>query len=69
MLVTDYGMVNPLRQDLLSLPKQASERLRASRYRLFDRRRAGTSGLGVVRVGIVESRDGTILDVIRQIKD
>ena len=74
VLVTDYGIaVNPLRQDLLGafreagLPLKTIEELRDIAYSIVGEPEPLEFGERVV--GIVESRDGTILDVIRQIKD
>ena len=74
VLVTDYGIaVNPLRQDLLSafreagLPLKPIEELRDIAYSIVGAPESLEFEERVV--GIVESRDGTILDVIRQIKD
>jgi len=74
VLVTDYGIaVNPLRQDLFvafreaGLPLKTIEELRDIAYSIVGEPEPLEFGERVV--GIVESRDGTILDVIRQIKD
>ena len=73
VVITDYGVaINPRRQDLLScmenvgIPLKTIEELRDIAYsiagepepvRFLDR-----------VVGIIESRDGTIMDVVRQVK-
>lgn len=74
VVITDYGIaINPRRQDLIdcmkgvNLPFCTIEELRDKAYAIagepddveFEDR----------VVGIIESRDGTILDVVRQIKD
>ncbi|WP_125140776.1 citrate lyase subunit alpha [Clostridium transplantifaecale] len=73
VLVTDYGIaVNPRRQDLLSAFKEAGLPLKT----IVELRDIAYSIVGKPEelefeervVGIVESRDGTILDVIRQTK-
>ena len=73
VVITEYGVaVNPLRKDLLEavknsgLPLKTIEELRDLAYQIagepekveFDER----------VVGIIESRDGTIMDVVHQIK-
>ena len=73
VVITEYGVaVNPLRKDLLEavknsgLPLKTIEELRDLAYQIagepekveFDER----------IVGIIESRDGTIMDVVHQIK-
>ena len=66
IVVTDYGVaVNPARQDLLDALKKANcvplktiEELRDIAYSIT----------GEPVVGIIEGRDGTIMDVVRQVK-
>jgi citrate lyase subunit alpha / citrate CoA-transferase len=74
VVITDYGIaINPLRQDLadamkgVDLPFRTIEELRDEAYAI-----AGTPEkvrFGDKIVGIIESRDGTILDVVREIKE
>ena len=74
VVITDYGIaINPLRQDLIDcmkdvdLPFCTIEELRDKAYAMvgtpdpvqFDDR----------VVGVIEARDGTIIDVVRKIKD
>ena len=74
VVITDYGIaINPKRQDLIecmkgvNLPFRTIEELRDIAYSIvgepapveFDDR----------VVGIIESRDGTVLDVVRKIKE
>ena len=73
VVVTDYGIaINPLRQDLIDamkdvdLPFMTIEALRDIAYSI-----AGTPSkveFGDRVVGIIEARDGTIMDVVRQVK-
>ena len=73
VVITDYGIaINPARQDLIEamkdvdLPFKTIEELRDIAYGI-----AGTPEK--VRfadrvVGIIEARDGTVMDVVRQVK-
>lgn len=73
VVVTDYGIaINPRRQDLIDAVKDAGlplttiEALRDKAYQM-----AGTPDpiqFDDRIVGIIESRDGTIMDVVRQVK-
>ena len=74
VVVTDYGIaINPLRQDLVEaykdsdLPIVTIEELRDTAYRIA--RKPDDVEFEDKVVAIVESRDGTILDVIRKIKE
>lgn len=74
VVVTDYGIaINPRRQDLLEaykdsdLPLRTIEELRDEAYRIAGRPDPVEFEDEVV--ALVESRDGTILDVIRKIKE
>lgn len=74
VVVTDYGIaINPRRQDLIEayrdsgLPIRTIEELRDEAYRIAGRPDPVEFEDEVV--AIVESRDGTILDVIRKIKE
>lgn len=73
VVVTDYGIaINPRRKDLLEiykdsgLPLYTIEELRDMAYRIVGKPDEVQFEDEVV--GIVESRDGTILDVIRKVK-
>ena len=74
MVVTDYGVaVNPNRHDLLEVLKEADcvplkkiEELRDIAYSITGEPQPVEFGERVV--GIIEARDGTIMDVVRQIK-
>lgn len=73
VVVTDYGVaVNPLRRDLVAnlavsgLPLLAIEELQRLAYKMTGAPPALPSGGKVV--GLVEYRDGTIIDVIRQLE-
>ena len=82
VLVTDYGIaVNPLRPDLIACLDQAGiphvpiETLKEKAYSLVGRPEALQWEDQVVAVqfddrivGVIEARDGTILDVVRKIK-
>ena len=74
VVVTDYGIaINPLRQDLVEaykdsdLPIVTIEELRDTAYRIAGK--PDDVEFEDKVVAIVESRDGTILDVIRKIKE
>ncbi|MDL2319408.1 citrate lyase subunit alpha, partial [Eubacteriales bacterium OttesenSCG-928-A19] len=74
VVVTDYGIaVNPLRQDLLEalsktkLPLMTIEALKEQAYAIVGRPDPLEFHDRVVAV--LEARDGTILDVVRQIKE
>ena len=75
VVVTDYGVaVNPLRQDLIEamkdvddIPFRTIEELRDRAYQITGEPERVQFGDRVV--GIIESRDGTIMDVVREIKD
>ena len=74
IVVTDYGVaVNPARQDLLDALKKANcvplktiEELRDIAYSITGEPEPVQFGDRVV--GIIEGRDGTIMDVVRQVK-
>ena len=74
VVVTDYGIaINPRRQDLIEtykdsgLPLCTIEQLRDEAYRIAGKPDPVEFEDEVV--GIVEARDGTILDVIRKVKE
>ena len=74
IVVTDYGIaINPLRKDLLEaykntkLPLRTIEELRDIAYSITGKPQSVQFGERIV--GILEARDGTVLDVIRQVKD
>ena len=75
VVVTDYGVaVNPARQDLLEalkaadcVPLKTIEELRDIAYSIVGEPEAVQFGERIV--GIIEARDGTIMDVVREIKD
>ncbi|MCD7843657.1 MAG: citrate lyase subunit alpha [Clostridiales bacterium] len=74
IVVTDYGVaVNPRRQDLLEILKEADcvplktiEELRDTAYSIVGEPEKVRFGDRVV--GIIEARDGTIMDVVREVK-
>ena len=73
VVITDYGIaINPRRQDLIEamkdvdLPFKTIEELRDIAYSIAGEPQKVEFGDRVV--GIIESRDGTIMDVVRQIK-
>lgn len=74
VVVTDYGVaVNPARQDLLKVLEEADcvplktiEELRDIAYDIVGEPEPVQFGDRVV--GIIEGRDGTIMDVVRQVK-
>ncbi len=73
VVITDYGIaINPLRKDLIeamkdvNLPFKTIEELRDIAYSITGEPEKVQFGDRVV--GIIEARDGTIMDVVRQIK-
>lgn len=73
VVITDYGIaINPRRADLIEtmkdvdLPFKTIEELRDIAYRIAGEPQRVEFADRVV--GIIESRDGTIMDVVRQIK-
>ena len=73
VVITDYGIaINPKRKDLIEamkdvdLPFTTIEHLRDIAYEIAGEPQKVEFGERVV--GIIESRDGTIMDVVRQIK-
>lgn len=74
VVITDYGVaINPLRQDLIEVMKEVEgipfrtiEELRDMAYQIAGEPEKVQFGDRVV--GIIESRDGTIIDVVREIK-
>lgn len=73
VVVTDYGIaINPRRQDLIEamkdvdLPFKTIEELRDIAYSIAGEPQKVEFGNRVV--GIIESRDGTIMDVVREVK-
>ena len=74
VVITDYGIaINPARQDLIecmkdvNLPFKTIEELRDIAYSMSGEPEKVQFGDRVV--GIIESRDGTIMDVVREVKD
>lgn len=74
VVITDYGIaINPARQDLIEcmkdvdLPFKTIEELRDIAYSIVGEPERVEFGDRVV--GIIESRDGTIMDVVREVKD
>ncbi len=74
VVVTDYGIaINPRRQDLMEavkdagLPLRTIEELRDIAYSITGEPKKVQFGDRVV--GIIESRDGTIMDVVREVKE
>lgn len=74
VVITDYGIaINPRRQDLIEcmkdvkLPFCTIEELRDKAYAIVGKPEPVKFGDRVV--GVIESRDGTIIDVVREIKD
>ena len=74
VVVTDYGIaVNPARQDLMEAAKKCGapvytiEQLRDIAYSIVGKPEKIEFGDRVV--GIVEARDGSIIDVVRQMKE
>ncbi|MGN0157693.1 MAG: citrate lyase subunit alpha [Brotaphodocola sp.] len=73
VVITDYGIaINPRRQDLIDcmkdvdLPFKTIEELRDIAYSIVGEPEKVPFGDRVV--GIIEARDGTIMDVVRQVK-
>ena len=74
VVITDYGIaINPRRQDLIEcmkdvdLPFKSIEELRDIAYSITGEPEKVQFGDRVV--GIIESRDGTIMDVVREVKE
>lgn len=74
VVITDYGIaINPRRQDLIAcmkdvdLPFKSIEELRDIAYAITGEPEKVQFGDRVV--GIIESRDGTIMDVVREVKE
>ena len=73
VVITDYGIaINPKRQDLIDalkdsgLPLKSIEELRDIAYAITGEPERVQFGERVV--GIIEARDGSIMDVVREIK-
>ncbi|MEE8842102.1 MAG: citrate lyase subunit alpha [Eubacteriales bacterium] len=73
VVITDYGIaINPRRQDLIEamkdvdLPFRTIEELRDEAYRIAGEPEKVKFGDRVV--GVIEARDGTIMDVVREVK-
>jgi citrate lyase subunit alpha/citrate CoA-transferase len=71
IVVTDYGIaINPRRQDLINAYKDSTlpictiEELRDMAYKITGK--PDPIRFGDRIVGIIESRDGTVMDVIRE---
>ena len=71
-MITDYGIaINPKRQDLIDalkdsgLPLKSIEELRDIAYAMTGEPERVQFGERVV--GIIEARDGSIMDVVREI--
>ena len=76
VVITDYGIaINPRRQDLIDCMKEKNVKLPfCTIEELRDKAYAMTGTPDPVQfedrvVGIIEGRDGTIMDVVRQIKE
>ena len=75
VVVTDYGVaINPARQDLIEAMKDVEdipfctiEELRDKAYEIVGEPDPVQFGDRIV--GIIEGRDGTIMDVVREVKD
>jgi citrate lyase subunit alpha/citrate CoA-transferase len=74
IVVTDYGIaINPKRQDLIEalkdtkLPIKTIEQLRDEAYAIVGE--PDPVQFGDKIVGIIEARDGSIMDVVREIKE
>ena len=74
VVITDYGIaINPRRQDLIEsmkgvdLPFKTIEELRDIAYSIVGEPEKVQFTDKVV--GVIESRDGTVMDVVRQVKD
>ena len=75
VVVTDYGVaVNPARQDILEalreadcVPLKTIEELRDIAYSIVGEPEKVEFEDRIV--GIIEARDGTVIDVVRQIKE
>lgn len=73
VVITDYGIaINPKRQDLIEcmkntkLPIRSIEELRDTAYSIVGEPDPVQFGDRVV--GIIEGRDGTVMDVVREIR-
>ena len=74
VVVTDYGVaINPARQDLIDImkdvkgiPFRSIEELRDMAYAIVGEPEPVQFGDRIV--GIIEGRDGTVMDVVRQVK-
>ena len=76
VVITDYGIaINPRRQDLIDCMRESRVKLPfCTIEELRDRAYAITGKPEPVQfddrvVGIIESRDGTIMDVVRKVKE
>ena len=74
MIITDYGIaINPRRQDLIEATKDAKlpfktiEELRDIAYSIVGEPDPVQFDDQVV--GIIEARDGSVIDVVRKVKD
>ena len=73
-LVTEYGVtINPKRGDLMDAAKEAGDVPLISMEELVEKAHALTGPMDPVEVedriiGVIEWRDGTVLDVVRQLK-
>lgn len=74
VVITDYGIaINPRRQDLIecmkdvNLPFCTIEELRDKAYAMVGEPDPVQFGERIV--GIIEGRDGTVMDVVREIKE
>jgi citrate lyase subunit alpha/citrate CoA-transferase len=74
VVITDYGIaINPKRQDIIDamkgvdLPFRTIEELRDMAYKIAGKPDPVQFGDRIV--GIIEARDGSIIDVVRQVKD
>ncbi len=74
VVITDYGIaINPRRQDLIecmkdvNLPFCTIEELRDKAYAMVGEPEPVQFGERIV--GIIEGRDGTVMDVVREIKE
>jgi citrate lyase subunit alpha/citrate CoA-transferase len=73
-VVTEFGVaINPRRQDLINAAKEAGDVPLVTMDELIETAEKFTGPMSPVEtedriIGVVEYRDGTVIDVVRQLK-
>jgi len=73
-IVTEFGVaINPRRQDLIDAAKEAGNVPLVTMDELIDKAHGFTGSMSPVEteeriIGVIEYRDGSVIDVVKQLK-